>query len=74
MASTCGLRGPPVAIGGAEIGYGVFEPFRGAEASPKTPPGALERWAFEQGEPEVYASASPGNAPSLAVVRALGFT
>ncbi|TMF79937.1 MAG: GNAT family N-acetyltransferase [Chloroflexi bacterium] len=36
--------------------------------------GALVRWAFEQGEPEVYASASPGNAPSLAVVRALGFT
>src|SRR5947199_4621332 len=32
----------------------------------KNAAGALVRWAFEQGEPEVYAGASPGNAPSLA--------
>jgi len=36
MASTCGLRGPPVVIGRAEIGYGVFEPFRGARLRQKS--------------------------------------
>jgi len=35
--------------------------------------GALVDWAFAQGESEVYASVAPDNAPSLAVVRSLGF-
>jgi RimJ/RimL family protein N-acetyltransferase len=69
----CGFHGPPGIIGRAEIGYTVFSPFRGRGYA-KEAAGALVDWAFEQGEREVYASVSPTNAPSLAVVRAVGFT
>jgi RimJ/RimL family protein N-acetyltransferase len=69
----CGFHGPPNIIGRAEIGYTVFEPFRG-QGFAKEAATALVRWAFEQGEKEVYASVSPNNAPSLAVINALGFT
>jgi len=67
-----GFHGPPELIGRAEIGYTVFEPFRGRGFA-KEAAGALVRWAFEQGEKKVFAAVSPDNAPSLAVVRALGF-
>jgi RimJ/RimL family protein N-acetyltransferase len=69
----CGFHGPPDIIGRAEIGYTVFAPFRG-QGFAKEAAAALVRWAFGQGEKEVYASVSPRNAPSLAVVRAVGFT
>jgi RimJ/RimL family protein N-acetyltransferase len=68
----CGFHGPPEIIGRAEVGYSVFTQFRG-QGYAKEAAGALVRWAFEQGEREVYASVSPANAPSLAVVRSLGF-
>jgi RimJ/RimL family protein N-acetyltransferase len=68
----CGFHGPPATIGRAEIGYTVFEQFRNRGFA-KEAAGALAAWAFEEGEREVYASVSPDNAPSLAVVRALGF-
>jgi ribosomal-protein-alanine N-acetyltransferase len=68
----CCFHGPPEMIGRAEIGYTVFEPFRGRGFA-KEAAGALVRWAFEQGEKKVFATVSPNNAPSLAVVRALGF-
>lgn len=68
----CGFHGPPGTIGRAEIGYTVFSEFRG-QGYAKEAAGALVRWAFEQGEHEVYATVSPDNAPSLAVIRALGF-
>jgi len=68
----CGFHGPPEAIGRAEIGYKVFEPHRGRGFA-KEAAGALIAWAFEQGEKEVYASVSPNNTASLAVVRSLGF-
>ena len=69
----CGFHGPPEVIGRAEIGYTVFTPFRGQDYA-KEAAGALVDWAFAQGEDEVYAAISPDNAPSLAVVRSLGFT
>ncbi len=69
----CGFHGAPEEIGRAEIGYTVFEPHRGRGFA-KEAAGALVAWAFEQGEKQVYASVSPDNAPSLAVVRSLGFT
>lgn len=69
----CGFHGPPEMVGRAEIGYTVFEPHRG-HGFAREAAGALTAWAFEQGENEVYASVSPDNAPSLAVVRSLGFT
>ncbi len=68
----CGFHGPPDVIGRAEIGYTVFEAFRGRGFA-KEAARALTRWAFEQGEKDVYASVAPHNFPSLAVVRALGF-
>jgi len=69
----CGFHGPPEMIGRAEIGYTVFTHHRGRGYA-KEAAGALVEWAFAQGEAEVYASVAPDNAPSLAVVRALGFT
>jgi RimJ/RimL family protein N-acetyltransferase len=68
----CGFHGPPEIIGRAEIGYTVFEKFRG-QGYAKEAAGALVRWAFRRGEKEVYATVSPDNAASLAVVRSLGF-
>jgi len=69
----CGFHGPPDTIGRAEIGYTVFSEFRGRGFAKEAAPGLVD-WAFEKGEREVYASVSPNNGPSLAVVRRLGFT
>ncbi len=68
----CGFHGPPDIIGRAEIGYTVFAPYRGRGYA-KEAAEALVRFAFAQGEEEVFATVSPSNAPSLAVVRHLGF-
>ena len=68
----CGFHGPPELIGRAEIGYTVFTAYRGRGYA-KEAAGALVRWALRHGEKRVYASVSPDNAPSLAVVRGLGF-
>jgi ribosomal-protein-alanine N-acetyltransferase len=68
----CGFHGPPDAIGRAEIGYTVFEEFRGRGFAREAAK-ALTEWAFKQGEERVFASASPDNAASLAVIRHLGF-
>jgi [ribosomal protein S5]-alanine N-acetyltransferase len=69
----CGFHGPPDTIGRAEIGYTVFSRFRGRGYA-KDAARRLAEWAFEHGQREVYATVSPNNAPSLAVVRRLGFT
>jgi RimJ/RimL family protein N-acetyltransferase len=70
----CGFHGPPEMIGRAEIGYTVFTHYRG-QGYAKEAAAALVEWAFfVQGENDVYASVAPDNAPSLAVVRSLGFT
>jgi len=68
----CGFHGPPDTIGRAEIGYTVFSRFRGRGYAKEAARGLVD-WAFEQGERQVYATVSPNNAPSLAVVRRLGF-
>jgi len=68
----CGFHGPPDRIGRAEIGYTVFSQFRGRGYAKEAAQGLVE-WAFDHGEREVYATVSPSNAPSLAVVRRLGF-
>ena len=68
----CGFHGPPEIVGRAEIGYTVFVRFR-HQGFAKEAAGALVRWAFQRGETVVYASVSPDNAASLAVVRGLGF-
>jgi ribosomal-protein-alanine N-acetyltransferase len=68
----CGFHGPPEMIGRAEIGYTVFLQYR-RKGYAKEAAAALVRWAFRHGEKTVYASVSPTNVPSLAVVRGLGF-
>jgi RimJ/RimL family protein N-acetyltransferase len=68
----CGFHGPPDRIGRAEIGYTVFTRFRGRGYAKEAAQGLVD-WAFQKGEREVYATVSPNNAPSLAVVRRLGF-
>lgn len=68
----CGFHGPPELIGRAEIGYTVFEKFRRQSYATEAA-SALVRWAFRHGEKQVYASVSPHNEASLAVVRGLGF-
>lgn len=68
----CGFHGPPEAVGRAEIGYTVFEPFRGRGYAKELAAGLIG-WALAEGEREIFASVSPENAPSLAVVRSLGF-
>ena len=73
LVGHCGFHGPPEVIGRVEIGYTVFTAFRGRGFA-KEAARALVEWAFGQGEREVFASVSPENAPSLAVVGALGFT
>lgn len=68
----CGFHGPPEAAGRAEIGYTIFEPHR-RQGYAREAAAGLVGWAFEQGEREVFASVSPGNEASLAIVRGLGF-
>jgi RimJ/RimL family protein N-acetyltransferase len=68
----CGFHGPPEVIGRAEIGYTVFTIFRGQGFAKEAAKGLVD-WALTQGEKQVFASVSPDNAPSLAVVKSLGF-
>jgi ribosomal-protein-alanine N-acetyltransferase len=68
----CGFHGPPEAVGRAEIGYSVFEPFRGRGFAQEAARGLVE-WGLAQGQSAIFASVSPANEASLAVVRAIGF-
>ncbi len=72
VAGHCGFHGPPRAIGRAEIGYTVFAAHRGQGLATEAA-AALVAWAWERGERTVFASVPPGNLPSLAVVRKVGF-
>ncbi len=67
-----GFHGPPELVGRAEIGYHVFAAYRGRGYASESAM-ALVGWAQEQGHDTVYASVSPENAASLAVLRKLGF-
>src|SRR5690348_10558132 len=72
MIGHCGFHGPPDVIGRAEIGYTVFVPFRGQGFATEAAK-ALTQWALAQGEKRVFATVSPDNGPSLAVIHHLGF-
>ena len=67
-----GFHGPPETIGRAEIGYHVFVANRGFGYATEACR-ALVDWARDRGHGKVFASVSPSNAPSLAVVAKLGF-
>jgi RimJ/RimL family protein N-acetyltransferase len=68
----CGFHGPPEDVGRAEIGYTVLPPYRRQGFATEAAQGLVD-WARAQGESVVFASVSPGNVASLAVVGKLGF-
>ncbi len=78
MIGYAGFHGPPGVNGlekpGAlELGYTIFEPHRGRGYASEVAR-ALVDWArAEHGIGHFVASVAPDNAPSLAVVRRLGF-
>lgn len=72
VVGSCGFHGPPRAVGRAEIGYWVAPAYRDMGYATEGAR-ALVWWAFERGERTVFASVAPANAPSLAVVRKIGF-
>jgi RimJ/RimL family protein N-acetyltransferase len=68
----CGFHGPPEDVGRAEIGYTILPPYRRQGFAVETAQGLVD-WARTQGETVVFASVSPDNLASLAVVEKLGF-
>lgn len=80
MVGHVGFHGPPggahlepIAPGGAELGYTVFEPDRGRGYATEAAV-ALMDWALRaHGVTRFVLSISPGNVPSLRLARRLGF-
>jgi [ribosomal protein S5]-alanine N-acetyltransferase len=78
MVGYAGFHGPPGingpgAVDAVELGYTIFEPHRGRGYATEAAQ-ALMDWAREEhGIHRFIASVAPGNAPSLAIVRKLGF-
>jgi RimJ/RimL family protein N-acetyltransferase len=68
----CGFHGPPEDVGRAEIGYTILQPYRRQGFAVEAAQGLVD-WARTQGETVVFASMSPDNLASLAVVEKLGF-
>ena len=56
-----------------EIGYTIFEPYRGRGYATEAVAALLEWARTQRGVERFVASVAPGNAPSLAIVRKLGF-
>ena len=78
MIGHAGFHGPPgvnavKAADAVELGYTVFEPYRGQGFATEAAQ-ALMHWAESRhGIQHFVASVEPGNAASLALVRRLGF-
>jgi len=72
VIGNCGFHGPPEDVGRAEIGYTVLPSYRRQGYAVEAAQGLVD-WARSEGETVVFASVSPGNAASLAVVEKLGF-
>ncbi len=72
LVGHCGFHGAPSDIGRAEVGYTVFGPYR-RQGFAREAVGGLVTWAMSQGWPRVVATVASTNAPSLALVSALGF-
>jgi [ribosomal protein S5]-alanine N-acetyltransferase len=78
MIGHAGFHGPPGVNGkqdasAVELGYTIFEPHRGHGYATEAAT-ALMDWAHEEQEIDRFiASVAPDNAPSLAIVKKLGF-
>ncbi|MBA2474656.1 MAG: GNAT family N-acetyltransferase [Actinobacteria bacterium] len=73
-----GFHGPPGVNGpgaaeAVEVGYTVFPPWRGRGLATEAVVSLLDWVRSERGIRHVVASVAPGNEPSLALVRRLGF-
>ena len=68
----CGFHGPPEDVGRAEIGYTVFERYRGQRYATEAARALLDL-ASSRGVSPVFATVAPDNAPSLRVLANLGF-
>ena len=78
LVGYAGFHGPPGVNGqrrsdAVELGYSVFEPFRGQGYASEAAAGLVEWARKQQGVRAILASVAPGNEPSLAIVRKLGF-
>jgi ribosomal-protein-alanine N-acetyltransferase len=78
MIGHAGFHGPPGvnglrASGALEIGYTIFEPYRGRGYARESAQALLDWARSELGVTHFVASAAPDNAPSLAIIRRLDF-
>jgi len=78
MIGHAGYHGPPGVnalqrADAIEVGYTIYEPYRGRGYATAATAELLRR-AEERGVHHYFASCAPGNAPSLAIIRKLGFT
>lgn len=77
MVGHGGYHGPPgvnalAREGAVEIGYTIFEAYRGRGYAQEATRALIDR-ARDEGATAVLGSAAPDNAPSLAILRKLGF-
>lgn len=77
MVGHAGYHGPPGVNGlrregAVEIGYAIFEPHRGHGYAQEAARALIDR-ARDEGASAVIGSTGPANAPSLAILRKLGF-
>ncbi len=74
LAASGGFTGPPSEDGTVEIGYSVLTDFQGRGLATEMV-GALTAWAFARpAVRRVVAETHEGNAPSLRLLRTLGFS
>jgi GNAT superfamily N-acetyltransferase len=73
IIGTCGFHAPPGPDGRVEVGYRVEPGYRRQGVATEVVH-ALFDWALTNGVDRFRASVSPGNVPSLAIIRGLGFT
>ena len=66
------FHAPPDARGAVEVGYSTLEPYR-RRGYAREAVLAFFGWARHQGARTFVASVSPGNDPSLGLIRSLGF-
>ena len=71
MIGHAGFHGPPNDAGMVEIGYTIFPEYRGKGYATEAAQRLLD-FARELGATTFRASVSPGNAPSIAIIRKLG--
>jgi RimJ/RimL family protein N-acetyltransferase len=73
IIGTAGFHSPPDAEGRVEVGYRVAAAYRRQGIATEVVRALFDWAAREHGVRRFRASVSPGNVPSLAIVRGLGF-